>query len=118
MMSDRAFWFEAATFEAARLFIAGWENVDLPFRAGPGGLPDELLLALDRTHLTMIGLQAMAMFRPDQAEVKNSKPSSSGTSGETSSTGSEKKPRRKTRRAASTPKGSNGATAGTSPSST
>ncbi len=85
LLADRAHWLEIAPFEATRMFVDGWENIDLPFRRGLDGVPPDLLDALPREHIVLVGFEVMAMMRPTEQEAKNSEsPSSSQSSTKTS----------------------------------
>ncbi len=90
LLADRAHWMEIAPFEAARMFVDGWENIDVPFRRSLDGVPVELLDALPRVHIALVGFEIMGLMRPSELEAKNSEsPSSSQSSTKTSTAAKE-----------------------------
>lgn len=73
LIAARSKWMTLAPLYAARRFLRGWENVDAEFRLGADGLvPEAVLEALPDEDISMIGLRAIALLRPDGGEEKNS----------------------------------------------
>jgi hypothetical protein len=71
--ADNQHWLSLAPMIAARMFLTGWENVDLKYRRDMEGmLADDVAKVLaDRGHLDPIGWRAMALMQPQETERKN-----------------------------------------------
>jgi hypothetical protein len=70
-LAARSFWMEVSPLAAAKRFLVGWENISHPFQRGPQGVDDACLALLPDHHVSAIGLQAMALMRPDRSAEKN-----------------------------------------------
>lgn len=57
---------------AARLFLKGVENVDVPFNLTAGRVSDETLAALDSHHLVRVGYELLGMMYVSRKQEKNS----------------------------------------------
>lgn len=72
---------------AAKAFLAGWEDADLPpFRRERDGVPDDLLGLVPGPHLVAIGGRVAELIDPSEEARKNSASASSGGSSPPSST--------------------------------
>jgi hypothetical protein len=114
LLSARHYYFEVAPMIAARHFLCGWENVDLPFALGPDGLVPEALLdqlqALHPGHAPDAGWIAMGLQHASVDAVKNSEGASASSASPPASPKTRKAPgpastksSRKTRERASQP---------------
>ncbi|MGE0650260.1 MAG: hypothetical protein AB7P12_00715 [Alphaproteobacteria bacterium] len=80
MLSDNEAYELIHALEAARLFLAGWENGPGAFRRDPDGVPEPTLAVIPPHHLLGIGAEVARLMRPTETESKNSdSPSSSGS---------------------------------------
>lgn len=71
-LAQQQYWMEVAPFIAARHFLAGWENVDLPFERVNGLVSEELLEQLSEGHAADIGWRAIGLGGANRADEKNS----------------------------------------------
>ncbi len=70
-LADNAVYWSWAGYEAARMFLAGWEGLG-PFKRGLSG-PDEASLAqIPPMDLEMLGVKIEQLMQPDEARLKNS----------------------------------------------
>lgn len=92
MVSDQQFYLDVAPIEAARMFLTGWENVEVEFRRDARGVTDAALAALPEAHLLFAGAHALSLFAPTEAEAKNSASPSPGAQEEAISTAENMQP--------------------------
>lgn len=78
LMGDRTAYGEIAAIVAARMFLAGWENIEVPFRRGVMGVPDDLLALIPYPDLYAISNAVSERMTPSEARLKNSDSPSGG----------------------------------------
>ena len=71
MAADRAYWLEVAPILAAQQFLRGWENVDSAFERRNGLVSETALGGIPEAHVIEIGLEAISLMSPTEAEAKN-----------------------------------------------
>lgn len=93
MAADRELYPLIAGVVATRMFLIGWEGINLEFKKTRNGeVPEEVLSQLPTADLIMIGNQVERMLEPTKEQLKNL-PSPSGTPGDpTPSDGTETPP--------------------------
>lgn len=72
MVADGVHYQQMAPVIAAQIFLAGWEGIEAPFRRQSGQVGEELLGLLPEEDVIAIGIRALALFAPSEAEAKNS----------------------------------------------
>lgn len=72
MLADNQVYWQVAGLVAAKLFLAGWEGIDVPFRRNTQGVvPDELLAVIPEAHLPVISRELEGLLAPGEARAKN-----------------------------------------------
>lgn len=86
LMGDRMAYGEIAAIVAARMFLAGWENIAVPFRRTiAGGVPDDLVALIPYGDLFAISNAVSERMTPSEARLKNSDWRSGGPPAQASS---------------------------------
>jgi hypothetical protein len=67
-MTDRL---EVAPILAAQQFLRGWENVEPVFDRRNGLVSETALGEIPESHIIEIGLEAISLMSPTEAEAKN-----------------------------------------------
>lgn len=87
LVADEAMYWVVAGIEACRMFMTGWEGLDMPFVRGPAGVTDDCLAEIPEADLPVIGQLYENLIRVTPQQRKNLlslPPTSSGS--ETSNT--------------------------------
>lgn len=85
MCAQRSEYLHVAPFIICARFIAGWENLDVPFRRVDGLVPEELLTQLPDGHLLDVGAKIITMLNLSLGQRKNSPSPSRSRKGRRSS---------------------------------
>jgi len=72
LLGERDYWLSVAPIMAARRFLQGWENVDLPFERQFGLVPEALIEFIAEAHVAAIGWQAITRMTLSKEREKNS----------------------------------------------
>ncbi len=104
-MADNELFVELAPVEAFRQFVTAWRGVEVAFRAGPDGVPKELLEGLPIEHVQHVAGVILGVEQPSPSAEKNSELPSTGD-GTRARSKTAKSTRRKTPRRPATPGGS------------
>ncbi|MBI1243762.1 MAG: hypothetical protein GC202_02060 [Alphaproteobacteria bacterium] len=72
LVAARTYWYDVAPVIAASHFLAGWDNVDIPFVSARGLVPEETLRELPQGHAVEIGFKAISMMAVSGQDAKNS----------------------------------------------
>ena len=72
LLGERDYWLSVAPIMAARRFLQGWENVDLPFERQFGLVPEALMEFIAEAHVAAIGWQAITRMTLSKEREKNS----------------------------------------------
>lgn len=92
LLSARSRHDEYLPIMAARLFLKGVENVDVPFTLTAGRVSDDTLAALDPKHLVRVGLELVGMMYVQRDREKNlESPSRSPSAPATSEAGGKRR---------------------------
>jgi hypothetical protein len=71
-LGQQQYWMEIAPILAAKHFLCGWENLDIPFARENGLVPDDLLELVPPGHLADVGWRAIGLTAASRTDVKNS----------------------------------------------
>lgn len=85
LIADNEHWLEVAPHLAFRRFVAGWENVSVPFAQRGGLVAEATAEALPADHVVSVGYEAIRLFSPTKDEEKNSAPPPPSPSGQATS---------------------------------
>lgn len=91
MVADGVHYQQMAPVIAAQIFLAGWEEIEAPFLRRNGQVGEELLCLLPEEDVIAIGIRALALFAPSEAEAKNSGSRSPSRGGRRNSAGKRRK---------------------------
>ena len=80
-VASRGHFVDIAPIEAFRLFVVGWENLDLPFSRSRTGIPLAVLERVPEAHVYEAGLKAFELISLPEDEEKKSPSPSPGASG-------------------------------------
>jgi hypothetical protein len=65
-------WTTLAPIYAARMFVTGWENIDVEYRSEGGLIPSDVISEIPRLLVIQAGAKAMKLSSVSKAEEKNS----------------------------------------------